>query len=162
MRGRSGQVWYTDFMVGVLIFSIVVITYFYYVEHSAYSDESLMSQLISDAKSVSNTLVTAGYPAGWSAANVTNVGLTDNNFRINMTKLSYFNSWGYEERRSYLHTTKDYYFYFQYLNGTRFNELCSDFSCVEWDESYHLAQSTRLMIYNHTVVRMVLSIYQES
>jgi hypothetical protein len=164
MIPRKAQVWYTDFMVGVLIFSIVVVSYFYYVEHTEYSDDALVNYLISEAKTISNYLVTEGYPANWTSANVSTVGITDGNHRINEGKLQDFNSWGYEERRSYLHTTKDYYFYFEYLNGTRFNELCEDpFSgCVEWNSSYYLVQNTRLLIYDSDVVRMVLNVYQQS
>ncbi|MBW2972440.1 hypothetical protein KY359_05375 [Candidatus Woesearchaeota archaeon] len=162
MGDRKAQVWYTDFMVGVLIFSIVIMTYFYYVEHTQHSDDTLMSSLVSEAKTVSNSLATRGYPVGWTSANVTTVGLTDGNFRINSSKLSDFNSWSYEERRGYLHTTKDYYFYLELMNGTRFNELCADpgAGCAEWNTSYFLAQNTRLLIYEHEPVRMVLYVYQ--
>ena len=162
--GRRAQVWYTDFIIGVLIFSIVIIAYFYYVEHTEYSDETLVSSLIAEAKGISNSLITQGYPVNWTAANVTTVGLTDGSYRINMTKLNNFNSWGYEERRGYLHTTKDYYFFFEYLNGTRFNELCADpgAGCQEWNASYYLVQNTRLLIYNGEIVRLVLNIYQVS
>ena len=164
MKYCRAQIWYTDFMVGVLIFSIVVMTYFYYVEHAGHSDETLISSLISEAKSISNSLVTRGYPLGWTTTNVTNVGLTDGNYRINLTKLSYFNSWGYEERRGYIHTTKDYYFYLEYLNRTKFNELCVDpgAGCQEWNSSYYLSQNTRLLIHDSNIVRAVINIYQES
>jgi hypothetical protein len=163
MSRKDGQVWYTDFMVGVLIFSVVIIAYFYYVEHTDYSDESLVSALLSESKTISNYLVGEGYPSGWSVSNVSTVGLTDGNYRISETKLSDFNSWGYEERRGYLHTTKDYYFYLEYLNGTRFNELCEDqfAGCVVWNGSYHLVQTSRLLIYDSKVVKMVIYMYQQ-
>jgi hypothetical protein len=162
MRAAKAQIWYTDFMIGVLIFSIVIITYFYYASHTEYSDETLISSLLSEAKTISNSLVTQGYPLNWTAANVTTVGITNGDFRINTTKLSAFNSWSYEERRGYLHTTKDYYFYLEYMNSTRFNELCTDpgSGCVAWNTSYHLAQNTRLLIYDGSIVRVVLNIYQ--
>lgn len=164
MQGSRAQVWYTDFMVGILVFVIVITTYFYYVEHTQYSDDTLMSSLIAESKTISELLVSEGYPADWTPSNVTNVGLTDGGARMNLTKLSNFNSWSYEERRGYIHTTKDYYFYIEYLNGTRFNELCADpgSGCVEWNSSYHLAQGTRLLVHDSDIVRMVLYIYQES
>ena len=160
---RKSQVWYSDFMVGVLIFSVVVVAYFYYVEHTEYSDDTLMSTLVAEAKTISNSLVTRGYPADWTASNVTTVGFTDGNYRINSTKLSDFNSWGYEERRGYLHTTKDYYFHLEYLNGTEFNKLCEDefAGCVKWNESQELVQSTRLLLYDGSVVRVVLYVFQQ-
>ena len=103
------------------------------------------------------------YPTNWSAANVSTVGITDGNHRIDQDKLQDFNSWGYEERRGYLHTTKDYYFFLEYLNGTMFNELCKDpgAGCAEWNTSYHLAQNTRLLIYNSSIVKMNLLVYQQ-
>ena len=164
MSSRKAQVWYTDFIIGVLIFSIVVISYFYYVEHTEYSDDNLMVSLIAEAKTVSNSLATRGYPPDWTAANVTTVGITDGSPRIDLAKLSAFNSWNYEERRGYMHTTKDYYFYIEYINGTRFNELCADpgAGCIEWNESYHLAQNTRLLIYDSDIVKAVMDIYQKS
>ena len=163
MISRKAQVWYTDFIIGVLIFSIVVVTYFYYVEHVESSGENIDNFLISEAKAISNYLVTEGYPLNWTAANVSTVGITDGSYRINEDKLQDFNSWGYEERRGYLHTTKDYYFYLEYLNNTRFNELCADpfVGCVEWNTSYYLVQNTRLLIYNSDIVRMVLYVYQQ-
>ncbi|MBW2966936.1 hypothetical protein KY362_00460 [Candidatus Woesearchaeota archaeon] len=159
---RRAQVWYTDFMVGVLIFSIVVISYFYYVEHQEYSDDTLVNYLISEAKSISGYLITEGYPRNWTASNVSVVGITDGDYRIDEDKLQDFNSWNYEERRSYMHTTKDYYFYLEYVNGSRFNELCEDpgSGCVAWNSSYYLAQSQRLLIYDSEIVRMGLYIYQ--
>jgi hypothetical protein len=163
MTAGKAQVWYTDFVIGVIIFSIVVFTYFYYVEHTAYSDDTLDAALLSEAKTITNTLVTKGYPVGWTAANVTNVGLTDGNYRINMTKLANFNSWGYEERRGYLHTTKDYHFHIEYINGSVFNEKCADpgAGCIQWNTSQHLVQSTRLLIYDEEIVRLVLYVYQK-
>jgi hypothetical protein len=150
-------------MVGVLIFSLVMFSYFYYVGHRDYSDEALQSTLLAEAKAITNYLVTEGYPPGWTAANVSTVGLTGGDMRINQTKLDNFDGWGYEERRSYLHTTKDYYFFIQYINGTKFNDLCEDpdDGCVKWNASYNLVQSTRLAIYDHDLVRLVLYVYQE-
>ena len=160
---RKAQVWYTDFIVGVLIFSIVIVTYFYYVERSEASDENLMGFIISEAKTISGYLVTEGFPTNWTGANVSTVGISDGAYRIDMDKLSTFNTWGYEERRGYLHTTKDYYFFIEYLNGTKFNELCKDpfQNCSDWNKSNHLAQTTRLLIYNQSIVKLVLNIYQQ-
>lgn len=159
---RKAQVWYTDFMIGVLIFSIVVISYFYYIEHTSYSDDTLMDLLISESKSISSYLMTEGYPQDWTAANVSVVGLTGGDYRIDEGKLQDFNSWSYEERRGFLHTTKDYYFYLEYINGTRFNDLCEDpgAGCVAWNSSYYLVQNTRFLIYDSEIVRMVLYMYQ--
>lgn len=159
---RKAQVWYTDFIIGVLIFSIVIITYFYYVEHSDYSDDTLMNSLLSESKAISGYLITEGYPSNWTAANVSSVGITDGDYRIDHDKLSDFNSWNYEERRGYLHTTKDYYFFFEYLNGTKFNELCVDpgAGCTDWNSSDSLVQNTRLVIYDSEPVKMTVLVYQ--
>ena len=87
MSSRKGQIWYSDFMVGILLFSIVVMTHFYYVEHTEYSDDTLMSYLVTESKAISATLIGQGYPSAWTVSNVTTAGLTDNDYRVNMTKL---------------------------------------------------------------------------
>jgi hypothetical protein len=162
MMNKRAQVWYTDFIIGVLIFSIVIFAYFYYVEHTEYSDDTLEGALLAEAKTITGYLMGTGYPQNWTAANVSTVGLTNNDYRIDQGKLDDFNSWNYEERRAYLHTTKDYYFFLEYLNGSRFNELCYDpTDCVEWNTSYNLVQNTRLLIYDHDIVRMSLYVYQK-
>lgn len=162
-RKKKAQVWYADFTVGVLIFSMVIFAYFYYVEHQEYSDDTLQGALLTEAKTISNYLIGEGYPLNWTSANVSIVGLTSGNHRIDLDKLDDFNSWGYEERRGYLHTTKDYYFFLQYMNGTKFNELCTDpgSGCVAWNSSVQLVQESRLLIYNGTISRMVLYVYQK-
>jgi hypothetical protein len=160
---KKAQVWYSDFMIGVLIFSVVIFAYFYYVGNTSSSEEDLQSALLAEAKMLSNSLISAGYPIGWSGVTVETVGLTDGSYRMNMTKLDTFNSWNYEERRGYLRTTKDYYFFMKYLNGTIFNELCTDSpaDCEHWNTSYYLVQNDRLLIYNGSIVRMVLYVYQK-
>ena len=117
---------------------------------------------MTEAKTITNYLVTEGYPHNWTANNVSTVGLTDGNHRLNIEKLDAFNSWTYSSRKSKIYTTKDYYFFLQYKNGTKFNEVCSDIpTCTEWNSSEQLVQNTRFVIYNSTVVRMTLYIYQE-
>ncbi|HII72330.1 TPA: hypothetical protein HA265_06260 [Candidatus Woesearchaeota archaeon] len=159
---RKAQVWYTDFMIGILIFALVTVAYFYYVEHNDTTDNNLDNYLMTEAKSISNYLVTEGYPTDWTPTNVSTIGLTDGNHRVQDAKLADFNSWTYDQRKSNMHTTKEHYFYLEYLNGTRFNELCSDMpGCNEWNTSDHLVQNTRLLIYNSKIVRMKLYMYQK-
>lgn len=159
---KRGQVWYTDFVIGVLVFSIMVVAYFYYVEHQEASDQNLENYLLSEAKSISSYLVTEGYPEDWTASNVSTVGLTNGKQRIDDDKLAEFNSWTYDERKANLHTTKEYYFYLQHLNGTIYNRQCIDMpTCTDWNGSEYLVSHERLLIHDSKIVRMKLYIYQQ-
>ncbi|NQU79183.1 hypothetical protein HQ545_05435 [Candidatus Woesearchaeota archaeon] len=161
---RCGQVWYTDFIIGVMIFSFMIGAYFYYVGHGNYYEDDPVPMLVSEAKRVTSYLLTEGYPANWTLLNVSTVGLTNGRHRMDNQKLGWFNSWDYEERRGYFHTTKDYYFYLEHKNGTVFNKLCKDplDGCVDWNSSYYLVQNTRLLIYDGSIVRMVYYVYQQN
>ena len=152
---RKGQVWFVDFMVGVLIFVFMVTIYFSYVNTSEYSDDTIMPSLIADSKKVSSVLVTRGYPLDWSLSNITQVGLTDGANRIDFDKLESFNSLSYNSRKEYIHTTKNYYFYLEYINGTRFNILGD-----QGNTSNYLVQSSRYVIYNNSIVKMGLYLHQ--
>jgi len=157
----KAQVWYTDFMIAILIFSITITAYFYYSNYVGGDEGNIESFLISEGKSISSYLITEGYPKNWSVANVSTVGLTDGNYRINNQKLQAFNSWNYEERRSFIHTSKDYIFFLEYLNGTRYNILCEDPpTCDAWNASSYLIQQTRLAIHNGSIVKLKIYMYQ--
>ncbi len=162
-KGGKAQVWYTDFMIGILIFSIVLVTYFYYTEQTSNSEENTVNNLIIESKAITNQLLSTGYPINWTSNNVSTVGLTDGNYRINNNKLASFNSWSYSERKEKLHTTKQYYFYLEYLNGTRYNKLCTDPpACNDWNTSEYLVQDSRVAIHNSKIIRMVIYVYQKS
>lgn len=152
---KKAQVWYIDFAVGLLIFMVAITAYFSYAYSESVEQRGDMSELIIDAKMIATSLISKGYPYAWNSSNVTRIGLTDGNYRIQQGKLDAFNNFSYKNRSSLLGTTKDYYFYLEYPNGTKFNTL-------GWngENATQLVQVTRIVIYNSTPVRMVYHLWQ--
>lgn len=153
---KRAQVWYADFAIGLLIFMVAIVGFMTYTYTEVTSDEEDLDSLIIDAKVIAASLVSEGYPADWNATNVTRVGLTDGDHRIDQSKLDIFSNLSYSDRAGVMGTTKDYYFYMQYANGTRFNILGQS-----GNESDVLVQVTRIVIYNNTMARMVFYLWQD-
>ena len=57
---RKAQMWFTDFIIGILLFSLVLISYYTYTTNISKQDSSATDNLISNAKSVSSSLTSGG------------------------------------------------------------------------------------------------------
>ena len=86
IRKQSAQVWYTDFAIGLFIFVALMFFYVDYSPNLATKENIQRSKLMSEGMKISGTLLTSGIPESWNETNVTVVGLTQNNYRLNETK----------------------------------------------------------------------------
>ncbi|MFC1753263.1 hypothetical protein ACFL96_07705 [Thermoproteota archaeon] len=154
-KQRKAQVWYTDFFIGLLIFIVAMTGYLAYTYSDSVEEKGELSELIIDAKVIASSLISEGYPSDWNESNVTRIGLTDGDYRLMEEKLDAFNDLSYDDRADLLGTTKDYYFYIQYQNGTEFNHLGMNGS-----SAVKLVQMTRIVVYNDTFVKMVFYLWQ--
>ena len=68
-----------DFVIGMIVFSLVLITYYTYTTNISKEDSSVMANLVSDSKTLSSILLNEGFPSTWTSETVTRMGLTDNN-----------------------------------------------------------------------------------
>jgi hypothetical protein len=142
-------------MVGILIFVIATTTYFYYAGTGQDENATQINDMLSDIKLVSSSLISAGEPSTWNRTNVIRIGLTDGESRLMPSKLTEFSAMNYSYMKQKLGSTKQVYFYIEYLNGTRFNYVGHNSN-----SSDKLVQTTRMAIYNSTPVRMVVHIWQ--
>jgi hypothetical protein len=157
---KKGQVWYIDFMVGLMVFVVVVVIYFEYVDNLSSKEENIMDDLIINSKAITNSLVAEGYPKDWNTSNVVKIGLTEGNQRINTTKLNQFISMDYIETKSKLRTSYNYYMFLEYKNGSKIKLNGSDEYGYKSLNPSKLVQTTRLLIYNSTIIRMVVHVWQ--
>lgn len=122
----KAQVWYTDFMVGVIIFVVVITLYFVYAHGLEQDPNTITTELLMDAKSISNNLVSAGSPVGWNQSDVQVIGLTDNSQRLVDDKVDMFFNISYIDARKSLRTSFDFFVSFEDLDG---NPLYVDGFC---------------------------------
>ncbi|MBR9677203.1 hypothetical protein GOV04_03610 [Candidatus Woesearchaeota archaeon] len=125
-KRKKSQVWYIDFVIALVIFSIMFITYFIFLESVAQEKDILMLELLNDGKVISNQLMSAGHPTNWTNDSVLVPGLTNGNMRINETKLFRFFNMSYNQTREALRTQYHYYIILKNRNGTvmSINGMC--------------------------------------
>lgn len=113
----KAQVWFMDFVVAMVIFSFVLISYYLYTTNISKQDYAAMDTLVSDAKTISSTLTTGGSPDGWDSENVEIIGFTDNYNRIDNEKFNEFMKINYNKTKKLLGTTYDYLLFFVNESG---------------------------------------------
>jgi hypothetical protein len=118
---KKAQMWITDFIIATLIFTFVLITYYTYTSNLSRADVILVDDLIADSESVSSSLLSEGLPKDWSSGNVQKIGLTNNNQRLNRTKLLSFEDLSYNETKKIFGTIYDYLVFFGGDNLTASN-----------------------------------------
>jgi len=163
IRNKNGQVWTTDFIIGLLLFILVALLTIK-VAFSMYPTQDHII-VYRDAVHLSDAILSRGYPLNWTAADVILPGIANNN-RINNTQLLAYKSLEYGKAKTLLHVTSDYIFFIH--NDTNIintgqcvygYNLTTDANCepmlntIEYD---NLAKIDRMVIYNSTVVIMTV------
>ena len=109
MNNIKAQMWFMDFVIALVIFSFALISYYTYTTNISKQDSSAMDEVISDAKTVSSSFTSGGYPDNWDSSTVTMIGFTDNYNRIDNEKFGEFNKIKYNKTKKLLGTIYDYF-----------------------------------------------------
>lgn len=108
----KAQIWFTDFAIAIVLFSLMLISYYAYTTNISKQDSVVMTDLIADAKVISSSSTTGGYPDNWNVNNVVRIGFTDNNNRINNEKFNEFTKINYNKSLKLFGTIYDYFTFF--------------------------------------------------
>ena len=157
---KRAQVWFSDFMIGMLIFTIVIVIYYEYAYTVDQSTSKITSEFLMDAKSISSSLVTQGSPPDWNEASVEMIGITDGNQRVVQSKLDEFADMNYTFIRSKLRTAYELYVFFEDLEGQRILIDGNEGIGLVPTNSDNLVALTRIVIYNSELVKMVVQVWQ--
>ena len=118
---KNAQMWFMDFVIGIIIFSLVLIAYYTYTTNISKQDAVVLNDIISDSKSVSSSLMLAGFPENWDNETVQRIGITGNNQNVNETKLRYLSDISYKEAKKLLGTVYDFFMFLEDGNGNLIN-----------------------------------------
>jgi len=118
---KNAQMWFMDFVIGIIIFSLVLITYYTYTTNISKQDAVVLNDIISDSKSISSSLMLAGFPENWDNETVQRIGLTGNNQNVNETKLRYLSDISYKEAKKLLGTVYDFFMFLEDGNDNLIN-----------------------------------------
>jgi hypothetical protein len=162
---KSGQVWTLDFIIGLILFVLILIISLKILFNMYSSSDDLIAYR--DAVHLSDNLLSVGYPSNWTY-NLTTVvlpGISENN-RINITKLEKFNEVDYYRAKTLMHVTSDYIFFIR--NSTVIintghciygYNVATDAECNPLLSTLHynnLARIDRVIIYNSTIMLMTV------
>lgn len=181
----KSQVWYTDFIIALMIFVIVLVIYYKFVVNLSEQDRSAFEELVSDSKMISSSLVSGGFPENWTNTTVQRIGITDNNYRVMQSKVNDIERLGYKKTRVLFGTKFDYFASFEdrsrclvnitagfglgynvsiinsatpkncTIQGAQNKEL--NISGLNKDD---IVKVTRLLVYGDDIVRMVVHVWQ--
>jgi hypothetical protein len=164
LNNRKAQVWTSDFIIGFMIFAIGALLASRFIIHSVNQDEFLTIRV--EGESVTDALLSEGLPTNWTNESVSKIGLTTSN-RLNVTKVSNFYNISYNYSRVFVSSNYDFLLFFEY-NGTVLNITRCGYGAIEVVnctinisglEYNNLVKTTRLVVYNHSIAKMVLYLW---
>jgi len=108
---RSGQAWYMDFAIALLLFIFTLVVYLSYTSNFQKQEKGELNDLLTDAKAISSSLALPGYPYNWNNETVLRIGIADDQ-KINLTKLKYAKQLNYSFTKRNFATIYDYFVFF--------------------------------------------------
>jgi hypothetical protein len=156
---KKAQAWYTDFMVGLLLFFAALTIYYLFQSSFGNTEEVALEDMISDAKQIANSLMSPGYPEGWSPATVERIGIVED-MRIDFDKLDDFISMDYNLTRSKFRTTYEYAIYFYDGNESIILSNNQTYIGLAPSQANKLVKITRMALYNSTLALIEVQVWQ--
>ena len=150
-------------MVSILIFSILLTTYYGYISMPKDNSDDEMKSLLLDSRKISDSMVSEGYPSNWTTDNVLRIGIADADHRINISKLDNLVAMGYNETRQVFGTYANFYLYLEQTNGSRILLNNSGYSLginSTQGNANHVLQTRRILIYNQSLVVLNLQLWR--
>lgn len=156
---KKGQIWYSDFIVAVLIFSLALMLYYTHIANVSTLEDAFIEELVADGKSISSTLISSGSPINWTNTTAIRIGITDNDYRINQTKLDEFYAMDFATTHRLFGTRFNHYIFFENSTGGRLTITGGDAIGLAPTDQDKLIQITRLLIYQSDIIKMQVQIW---
>ncbi len=169
MSPKKSQVWGVDILVAATIFFMSLFFFYNYYIDLSETKSGDIANLLEEGRVISSQLITSGYPEGWNSTNVQRIGLTENDQRINETKLLYFSEIDYYSTQKIFNIKSDYllFFYDNEGNLTSINGIdeigkpgVTPENIEENEDPEKIIEVSRFLIYNSTMYRMVLYLWE--
>lgn len=119
---KKSQVWVIDLIVGLFIFLAGALLFFRYA--NANDSDTSIDGVYSQAKTISDYLISEGYPTDWNQTNVIRLGLTTGDHVLDIDKLKEFTNMtktDYDNVKTTLVSKGDFVIYFENKNGELLN-----------------------------------------
>ena len=166
--GKKGQFNFIDFMLGIVIFAILLTLFFRYSSNITEKQEGITG-LVVEGRTISNDLLSEGFPSNWNSSNVVIIGITDDNNQINETKLNNLINLSYQQTRTLFRTTYHYYFLFRNQSNSAIKITPTqegigypsvNSSNIENINTQKLIKIERIVFFRNQMAKLVLYLWQ--
>ncbi len=155
-----------DLVIATFIFSIALTFFYFYTLNDRNSPKETIESLALQGKSISDSLLSAGFPEDWTESNVVEIGI-ETSGKINETKLEQFYNLtqnDYEKTKRLFNIKSDYIVFFD-------KEI--DFGFVKADsigkpgsnrtniKPKNLIKVERIVIYRDLPAKMTIYVFEE-
>jgi hypothetical protein len=147
------------------MFFVSLFVFYQYYSNTTSIDIGDVQNVRIEAQAISNFLMSEGHPENWNSTNVQRIGIVDQNFRLNESKLNELALLEYSTTRGILDTKYDYYFYFLEKNGEIANITAygkpgiNSTNLEEIEDPKKVVSLSRFVFYNRKIIRMVLNVW---
>ncbi len=120
IKGKIGQAWYMDFVVAVIVFSIMIVIYFIYLPNVNNQELNAMDDIYLDSQFIVESLMTPGLPYNWTAVDVIKIGVVSNGSYLNETLVGRFKNFAnadYDSAKNLLGIRSEFVVFFVDTNG---------------------------------------------
>jgi hypothetical protein len=169
-RKKTAQMFFIEFGIAVFLFAAALALYFNYISNINHESSENIQSLMESAKDISASLVSAGYVENWDTNSVRIIGLTNNDNRINETKLENFKNISYDASKFLLATPYEYYVFFKDRDGNPMKILnntiegigkpgVNSTTIASQKDLKSIIKVERIVILNSDIVRMVIYVW---
>ncbi len=157
---KRGQAWGFDLTIASIIFIGGIIVFYVYALNTPSQGNDKIDSLTYEGNSISDALLSEGFPQNWEANNVVKLGLTTNN-KINQTKLEnlYALSQSDYQKTKLLFNTKYNYFINASSPLTIKNSPISGIGIQE-NNSNNLIKISRFTIYDEKPITLTIEVWE--
>lgn len=165
MKNKKAQGWGMDLMVALSIFLIGIVIFYIYSLNNPNEAKENIENLFNDGESLTNILLSKGFPNSWNTTNVVRIGILSDN-KINATKLERFydlSQTEYEKTKALFNTRYDYYFFLDedmIINSVSVEGIGKPGVTKTTISAVNLIKVTRVVIYENKPVTAYLYIWE--
>lgn len=164
---KKGQVWALDVIISISIFILAIFLFFEHKPNVYDGERRLLDDVSFEANFLSQSFMSEGIPDNWNSTKVSSIGLIEDSYLLNDSKIRSLYSIDYDTARHILGTDHHFYLYFLTPDNMtlRFN-ASSGYGKPGINTSTFAAQDIatyvnvkRLVFYNQTIVQMMLYVW---
>jgi hypothetical protein len=166
LNSKRSQGWGMDLMIALSIFLVGMVIFYIYSLNNPNEAKENIENLFYDGESLTNVLLSEGYPNAWNSTNVVGMGILSND-KINETKLERFydlSQTEYERTKILFNTKYDYYFFLDedmIINSIPVEGIGKPGTTKINIDAINLIKVTRVTIYKNKPINAYLYIWEE-